>query len=65
MVQTSGEPTAQQKLVSNGSGFIPCAFHTTAIIVKAVTLESLIEGRDPQFEPFPGKLIDEPEKRGK
>lgn len=57
MVQTSGNPSAQQTLVSNGSGFIPCEFHTTAIIVKAVTLEDLIHGRDPEIEAFPNMPV--------
>ena len=37
----------------NFTGFVPCAFHAKEITMGKITLQSLIQNRNKDFNPFP------------
>ncbi len=45
MAMEGKQPNAGQKLVSEGTGFIPCLEHTDAIVAGTITIAELISNR--------------------
>jgi len=57
-----GDISEEQRMVHNGSGFIPCKNHSMEIIAGKIKIESLIQNRECQFPFFTDSKYTPPEE---